>query len=97
MTNAEYKKKRMERKSRNIHLRNCVCSGMGVRVSASSVNDYRRVKSAKRFIKFVDGVTCLTFLYECFGYSGYGCKKVECIHREEPTLMERSVEKLCWR
>ena len=96
MSNEEYKKKRLERKSRNIHLRHIVRSGMGVRLSASSVNDYRRVKSAKRFIKLNDSPTVLTILYETFGYSAYGCKSVKCIHRKMPTLLERSVGRLCW-
>ena len=74
-------------------------SGMGVRFSGAPADalPYPRIKSAKRFIKFVDGVTCLTFLYECFGYTGYGCKKVECIHREEQTLLERYGDRLCWK
>ena len=88
-----------QRKDRKIHRGNHRIPGVGVRLHMSSADPfrYRRVKSAKRFIKFVDGVTCLTFLYECFGYTGYGCKRVECIHREEQTLMERYGDRLCWK
>lgn len=88
-----------QKKDRKIHRGTYFRPGMGVRLLNSSADPfrYRRVKSAKRFIKFVDGVTCLTILYECFGYSGYGCKKVECIHREEQTLMERYGDRLCWK
>ena len=93
MKHYEYKRKNRKRIDRNNYI-----SGMGIRLHMSSTNPfrYRRVKSAKRFIKLVDGVTCLTIMYETFGYSAYGCKRVECIHREEQTLLERHGEKLCW-
>lgn len=55
------------------------------------------MKSAKKFIKMGDGTTCLTFLYEVKGYSGYACKKVEVIHREPVTILERCCDKICWK
>ena len=65
-------------------------------MSAPNPFRYRRVKSAKRFIKMVDGARNLTICYECFGITGYGCKKVEVIHRQEQTLLERYGGRLCW-
>ena len=93
------KYKGFKKKSHQIPRRISHIPGMGIRLLNSSADPfrYRRVKSAKRFIKFVDGVSCLTFLYETFGYTGYGAKRVECIHREEQTLMERYGSRRCWK
>ena len=99
MKHDEYKKKREAKKNRQRDNRFNHFYGMGIRLSHLAAVDvpYRRVRSAKRFIKLVDGVECLTFLYETFGYSGYGCKKVECLHKHEETLLERYGENLCWK
>lgn len=99
MTHEEYRKKRLERKMRRANHRYGWIDGMGVRLSNPSADSFRypHVKSAKRFIKFADGVKCLTFRYETFAVSGYGCKKVECVHREEPTILERCCDKICWK
>lgn len=88
-----------KRKDHKIRRGGTYVPGVGVRLLNSSADPlrYPRVRSAKRFIKLVDGVSCLTILYETFGYSGYGAKRVECVFREEPTLMERYGENLCWK
>ena len=99
MKHEDYKKRRDARKIRHLGNRNNHFYGMGIRLSVSSPDTlpYRRVKSARRFIKLVDGTTCITFLYETFGCSGYGAKRVECLHRREETLLERYGENLCWK
>lgn len=98
MTNERYKQKRRERKTRNISTRFNHLLGMGVRLSGTAPDTlrYRRVKSAKRFIKLTDKTTCITIGYECFGLTGYGCKDTVCIHRKEETLLERYGDRLCW-
>ena len=99
MKHEEYRKKRLARKRRRIAHRHGWVDGMGVRLSnptADSVR-YPHVKSANKFIKMGDGATCLTFLYEVKGYSGYTCKKVETIHREPVTMLERCCDKICWK
>ena len=72
--------------------------GMGVRLLNSSADPfrYKRVRSAKRFIILGDHVTNLVFRYKTFGWSGYGCKRVEIIDREEESLLERYGDRLCW-
>ena len=92
--NVKYK-----RKSRRIRDRNYRRIGIGLRVSDPSADTlrYPRVRSAKRFIILGDHVTNLVFRYKTFGYSGYGCKKVEIINREEESLLERYGGKLCWK
>lgn len=88
-----YKKTR-----RGIHVNNHRY-GMGVMPVEDYPKDspYRRVKSPKKFIKVSDGITCMTFMYMKFGITGYGCAKVECIHRKAQTLLERYGEKICWK
>lgn len=99
MTHEEYRKKRLERKRNRNNYRHDWIDGMGVRLRDSSADSFRYpyVKSAKKFIKVCDGATCLTFLYEVKGYSGYTCKKVETIHREPVTLLERCCDEICWK
>lgn len=86
-----YKKTR-----RGVH-RNNHKYGMGVRLADPSRKDHQRIRSARRFIKMSDGVKNLTFLYEKFAVTGYGCGEVECIFREPQTLFERYGGKLCWK
>lgn len=99
MKHEDYRKKRLAKKRNRDTNRNDWVSGMGVRLSGSSADSFRypRIKSAKKFIKFADGVKCLTFRYEVFAVSGYGCKKVECIFKDPPTIFERYGENLCWK
>jgi len=74
-------------------------SGMGIRLSSASPDNlpYPRVKSAKKFIKMSDSTNCLTMCYEVFLYTGYGCRHVECVHDDPPSILERHGEKLCWK
>ena len=97
MTSEEYKKRRLAKKYRKGHNRNNFVYGMGVRVSNPAADSvpYPRIRSARRFIKLADGVNNLTFLYEAFAFTGYGCKKVIVLDREPETLLERYGEKLC--
>lgn len=99
MTNAEYRKKRLERKNRHRADRNILFYGMGVRVlnSAPDTIRHKRVRSAKKFIKLCDKPTVLTIIHESYSYSGYGARRVECVYRGVPTLLERYGERLCWK
>lgn len=99
MTHEEYRKKRLEKRSRRIARRHIGRDRMDAYLSNPPTDTVRhpRIKSAKKFIKMGDGTTCLTFLYEVKGYSGYACKKVEVIHREPVTLLERCCDKICWK
>lgn len=72
--------------------------GMGVRLSdfTPTTLRYRRVRSSKRFIRLMDGITKMSFYYEVFGFTGYGCAKVVHIDREAESLLERFGDRLCW-
>lgn len=88
-----------ERKSRRLRRGNTRLTGAGFRVLGSSADPFRypRVRSARRYIILHDGVSCLTILYKCFAHTGYGSKEVANIHREEPSLLERYGDRLCWK
>ena len=71
--------------------------GMGVRPTfPDEPSKYRTIKSAKKFIILKDSTNCLTICYERFLYTGYGCKKIECVHDEPKSILERHGDKLCW-
>lgn len=88
-----------KKKDRKVYPRDNCRPGMGIRLHMSSADPFRypRIKSAKRFIKLTDSARCLTILYKTFGYTAYGAKRVECIFRDEKTLLERYGDRLCWK
>ena len=65
MTNAEYRKKRLERKNRHRADRNILFYGMGVRVlnSAPDTIRHKRVRSAKKNNSFFFIIFPLSFFY----------------------------------